>query len=117
LRCNEDEVESVREFYESVLGLQLGPRPSFGVPGYWLYSGSEPIVHLVATGRNGTPAGTSYDHVAFYAEDLAKTREVLNGRGIKFDETPVIETTLYQIQFNDPLGVKLELTFDLDSEA
>ena len=40
------DLEKTREFYERVLGFKSGPRPNFDFPGYWLYCGDMPVVHL-----------------------------------------------------------------------
>ena len=35
------DLEATRDFYVDVLGLAVGPRPSFKSPGYWLYLGDQ----------------------------------------------------------------------------
>src|ERR1700693_5935086 len=51
--------ETVR-FYEDVLGFKNGPRPQFDFPGAWLYSGSQPVLHLndIAHTDRQQPAGS-----------------------------------------------------------
>ena len=48
-------LEATKEFYCDVLGLENGDRPPLGFPGYWLYSGGVPTVHLLGprTPREG----------------------------------------------------------------
>jgi catechol 2,3-dioxygenase-like lactoylglutathione lyase family enzyme len=41
------EMERTRDFYVTVLGMTVGFRPDLGFPGYWLYVGKKPVVHLV----------------------------------------------------------------------
>ena len=41
-----EKMEETKIFYEA-LGLYSGPRPKFPFPGYWMYSGEVPLVHLV----------------------------------------------------------------------
>ena len=36
-----------RDFYRNILGLEVGFRPDLNFPGYWLYCGDVPVVHLV----------------------------------------------------------------------
>src|ERR1041384_8786930 len=36
------DVEASRRFYTEVIGLTVGPRPSFKFPGLWLYNGKPP---------------------------------------------------------------------------
>jgi catechol 2,3-dioxygenase-like lactoylglutathione lyase family enzyme len=39
-------MEATRRFFEEVAGLQAGPRPAFKFPGYWLYAGDTPLIHM-----------------------------------------------------------------------
>ena len=48
--------------------------------------------------------------------DLAETRAFLKGEGIVFDEFPLPGTEIHQIFLKDPMGLKIELTFDLAEE-
>ncbi|WP_431269702.1 VOC family protein [Dankookia sp. P2] len=41
------DLERTRQFYEDVLGLHVGYRPPLNFPGYWLYVGDNPTVHLI----------------------------------------------------------------------
>ena len=40
-------LEQVREFYCNILELEVGPRPDFGIAGYWLYGDNHPLIHLI----------------------------------------------------------------------
>jgi len=42
-----DDLDATRDFYSEVLGLEVGFRPDLDFPGYWLYCGPVPVVHLV----------------------------------------------------------------------
>ena len=44
-------LDKMAEWYERVLDLRKGDRPSFSFPGAWLYIGDKPIVHLVGVDR------------------------------------------------------------------
>jgi len=64
-----------KAFFETVLGLEVGYRPAFAFPGYWLYADGRPIVHL--TPGQGGPvdrAGETIDH-AFSARAGACRRQ------------------------------------------
>jgi len=71
IKAPEALLEEVRDFYCAVLGLQEGARPKFSSPGYWLYAGERPLVHLSrGSERPASPAPSYLDHVAFRAVGL-----------------------------------------------
>src|SRR5262249_59572752 len=89
------DLERTKDFYCDVLGLEDGDRPPLGFPGYWLYSGGVPTVHLLGPRqpREGiTVRGTEkkyedtgrFDHIAFAATDLAGVRKRLQSPKAKF---------------------------------
>ncbi len=105
-----------------MLGLENGDRPPLGFPGYWLYSGGIPTVHLLGprTPREGiTVRGTEkkyddtgrFDHIAFAASDLPGVRNRLESKEVKFREQIVPRTGAAQIFLYDPDGVGVELNF------
>jgi catechol 2,3-dioxygenase-like lactoylglutathione lyase family enzyme len=118
LRCTEAQLDSLRGFYGGVLGLHPGPRPDFEFPGVWFYLGGRPVVHLAAfadragTDAAATGATSGFDHVAFRASGLAATRQRLTELGMAWTERPVPGFPLHQVFLTDPLGVRVELTFD-----
>ena len=129
LLCTPAQLPGLRAFYERVIGLPIGPRPSFDFPGTWLYAGEEPIVHLAAvlgediatagnsasTGLPGARSSTgSIDHIALRVVGTVEgCRARLTAFGIEFSEAPVPGFPLYQLFLKDPLGVKLELNLEL----
>src|SRR5260370_10481715 len=75
-----DDLEATREFYVDFLGgLKVGWRPPFQFPGWWLYAGDTPILHVIH--RDHLPeadrAGV-LDHMAFSAEDRPGTVQTLD---------------------------------------
>lgn len=117
LRCDADDLERLRDFYASALGLEPGARPSLRFDGYWLYAAGQPMVHLYASGRAPSVEAVALDHVAFRASGLAAARSRLDAAGIAYTEAPVPGWTLHQVFIRDPLGLKIELTFDLATEG
>lgn len=131
LLCSPAQLASVEVFYTQVIGLTSGARPSFEFSGTWLYAGDEPIIHLAAvlqdaasastaasSSRSAVPGGAlstgPIDHVAFRVNGtVSASREQLNRQCIPFTEAPVPGFPLYQLFLNDPLGVKIELNFEL----
>ena len=110
-----DDLEGTRDFYQDFLGLRAGPRPPLTFPGYWLYAGEDPVVHLVpkSNGIGGGPSEDTgnFDHVAFTANDLSGMRERLKQRGIKFREQQVPASPIRQIFLEDPNKIMVELNF------
>ena len=118
IRCKPDDLSALVDFYGKVLDLQAGERPTMPRPGYWLYNEGRPIVHLYASldERESGPTG-ALDHISFGAGGLEATRTRLREAGVPFDEFPLPGTTIHQIFVRDPLGLKIELTFDLNDEG
>ncbi|HEV8028876.1 MAG TPA: VOC family protein [Stellaceae bacterium] len=110
-----DDLEGTRDFYHAVLGLAPGPRPPLAFPGYWLYCGESPVVHLVPrSGAIGAGDGGdtgNFDHVAFNARDFDGMRARFKELGIKFNEREVPGIKLRQLFVQDPNKVMIEINF------
>jgi len=109
-----DDVDTTIAFYGELLGLTAGPRPPFGFPGAWLYTGGQPILHVVGgRPRDELRAGV-IDHMAFSATGLAATRAKLDARGIAHDCRRLPGLGTWQLFFHDPNGARVELDFAAD---
>ena len=73
------DLEQTKDFYEEVVGLKVGERPPLPFPGYWLYCGDVPTVHLIGHRAEDAaiddapsqPAPTGrLDHIAFSCNGL-----------------------------------------------
>ena len=109
------DLERTRTFYEELLGLEVGHRPPLGFPGYWLYCGGIPTVHLIGPRagddvRNAGPTGL-FDHIAFSCTGLADMCTRLKGRGVAFEERVIPRDRQTQLFLHDPDGVAVELNF------
>jgi catechol 2,3-dioxygenase-like lactoylglutathione lyase family enzyme len=117
-----DDLDGTRDFYRDALGLREGARPPLGFPGYWLYLGEIPCIHIAewntyrahsaAAGiRASTPApGTgALDHIAFNAVDLAAVKARLSAHEINYSVNEVPNAGLTQLFLADPNGVKVEI--------
>lgn len=65
------DVPRLVEFYERVLGLEVGKRPAFGFGGAWMYSGEDAVVHIVETSGTADYRGDQQlEHFAMRATGL-----------------------------------------------
>jgi catechol 2,3-dioxygenase-like lactoylglutathione lyase family enzyme len=112
------ELEATKDFYVNVLGLEVGYRPPLAFPGYWLYCGGQPTVHLIGprAADEGQPprraAGTGLlDHIAFSCTGLKEMRERLRRHDVKHEERVIPRDRQTQIFLYDPDGVAVELNY------
>lgn len=110
------DLEATKAFYEDIVGLTAGDRPPLAFPGYWLYCGGVPVVHLVGHRDDdppieGTPDAGRLDHIAFSAENLALMRERLRANRIAYDERVLPRLNMRQLFFTDPDGINIEFNF------
>lgn len=115
------DLERTKNFYSEVVGLTVGERPPLPFPGYWLYCGNVPTVHLIGYRAEdpvipdapSDPAATGrLDHIAFACDGLTEMRANLQGRGIKFDERVLPKFNMTQLFYLDPDGIAVECNFD-----
>jgi catechol 2,3-dioxygenase-like lactoylglutathione lyase family enzyme len=117
-----DDLDGTRNFYRDALGMREGTRPPLGFPGYWLYVGDVPCIHIaewksyrthsIAAGISvSTPAtGTGpLDHIAFNAVDLAGVKARLSAHEVNYSVNEVSSAGLTQLFLIDPNGVKIEI--------
>ena len=110
-------LERTKDFYVDVLGLEIGYRPPLNFPGYWLYCGGQPTVHLIGPRESDPEAGRStgptglLDHIAFSCTGLQEMRGRLGQRGIEHEERVIPRDRQTQIFLYDPDGVAVELNF------
>ena len=127
-----DQLEDTKKFYCDLLGLKVGHRPKLKSSGYWLYSGEEPIIHLVETGSNldreiafsddkktagplGNPEITDLsetgtdNHIAMTVEESAGLVNFMKENKIAYWDRLLADRELYQVFVRDPNGVIIEL--------
>ena len=108
------------KFYEDVLGFVNGPRPPFDFPGAWLYSAGHPVLHLndiSPTDKPQRPDSGVIDHVAFGSRGFEAMKKHLSKKGVSYRVQQVPNTTRWQIFFQDPNHVEIELNFETKGES
>ncbi len=117
-----EDMEGTRDFYRDALGLEVGDRPPLEFPGYWLYAGGVPCVHVAdrgaftahseTTGIAASPPaqGTgALDHLAFSEDDHDEAVARLERTGVEAVRNTVPGIGMRQLFFEDPNGVKIEI--------
>ena len=110
------DLEDTRRFYEDIVGLETGDRPPLAFPGYWLYCGGMPVVHLIGQREGdqeieGAPEAGRLDHIAFSAENLKLMKDRLAANKISYDERVLPRLNMTQLFFKDPDGINIEFNF------
>ena len=117
-----DDIDATRDFYVRALGMRVGPRPPLGFPGYWVYVGETPCIHIAEwqtytahSLEQGIPVssrahGTGpVDHIAFNAHDYDEVLGRLRTHGVAAIPNDVPGGALRQLFLQDPNGVKIEI--------
>ena len=87
LRSDVKMIETLKEFYINIVGLDLGERPPFKSKGYWLYAGDKDILHLSSSKnniKNLVDVNSTLDHVSFSSIDKNFYVSILNKNNIIF---------------------------------
>lgn len=131
------DIEATRVFYETVLGLTVGPRPEFPFPGMWLYNGdhahlANAMVHVIGIDARDPQGLKDYlgdkddsslhgtgalDHVALMATGLEDMLAHLKRLGVACRERTVPSIGLHQLFLNDPCGLVVELNYPAEEKA
>ncbi len=117
-----DDIEATRDFYVKALGMRVGSRPPLGFPGYWVYVGDTPCIHIAEwrtyaahSDGQGIPVtskadGTGpVDHIAFNAHDYDDVVARLERSGVTAKRNDPPGGFLRQLFLEDPNGVKIEI--------
>ncbi len=105
-------LDEMSEFYENVLGLKRGKRPSFEFGGAWHYCNGRAIVHLVETPRNVRSNEAQVEHFALRSTGSMKRFQAkLRKHDAPYNVVPLDEINLRQVNVFDPDGNKIEVQF------
>jgi catechol 2,3-dioxygenase-like lactoylglutathione lyase family enzyme len=119
-----EDIEETKSFYCDGLGMEVGFRPEVGFPGYWLYLGDTPCIHIaerhsykqyaddVGIPFSSASSGTGpIDHIAFNATGFDEMLRRLERLGIRPSTNTIDDIGLRQLFMKDPNGVTIELNF------
>ncbi len=116
--ANKEVIERVIAFYIQILGFEDDTRPDFEIEGTWLYREGKPLVHLAVFDLEDPPKPGLYEtstgsvhHIAFDCEGFEEFKSTLEKNDINYFRTVVPGTTIEQLFFHDPAGVRIELNF------
>lgn len=119
-------LKETKDFYKDVLGLEVGDRPDLGFPGYWMYAGKLAVVHLIGIDEDDPSELNDYlgetdprdlvgsaavDHLAFRASDAPALIAHLKKNKIAYRERDIPDLKLFQLFFEDPNEVTVELNY------
>ncbi len=107
-----DDLDGVKDALIRLLCLEVGERPPFKFPGYWLYGAGYPIVHL--TERNSDPGNSTgaLDHIAFKDNDFNALIVRLEKSGIEYNPRTVPGSGVRQVFFKINHDILVEVDFD-----
>jgi len=111
ININTKRLEETRRFFVDILGFDVGPRPDFGVPGYWLRRGGTDIVHLLEIGDGREGVLGALDHFAFRVSDHQAMKAHLERHDIPYMLFEMPDGSRKSLTIKDPNGVTIELNW------
>ena len=117
------DLETTRDFYADVLGLEEGFRPPFPSSGFWMYAGDTAVIHIsscevdstVRTNPDGM--GQGLDHFAMWGSGYAEQIATLERHAIDYTRRLAGGGRVIQVFFLDPNGIQIELGFEPAAEG
>jgi len=105
-------LDEMSAFYENILGLPRGKRPSFGIGGAWHYCGKQAVVHLVEATKKFKTEEAQIEHFAFRSSGSIKSfQKKMRDTDTPYNVGPLTEINLIQVNVFDPDGNKIEVQF------
>ncbi len=108
------DLSGTRDFMMQVFDLQERPRPIEigGIPGHWLYSDDQPLVHIVESHGAGLFRVAEFiDHVGFRMGDYDAFKAKLERLGVAYRATEIATLNERRIFLRTPGGQLLETVF------
>jgi catechol 2,3-dioxygenase-like lactoylglutathione lyase family enzyme len=114
------DLDAMRAFFTDGIGLEVGARPDFTFPGYWLYARGLPVIHLRDVGIIDPPTDAPpwpIDHVALAGDDHPALIARLEANGISYREQELPGGEIHQVFATGPEGVRVEVQFPASAVA
>jgi catechol 2,3-dioxygenase-like lactoylglutathione lyase family enzyme len=116
IKANRELLARVRDFYVDIIGLREGWRPDVPVPGFWLYAGDKPVLHLMEAADSGEMAAPTgepghVDHIAFTCTGVDAFSKHLETCRTPYCRRDFPEFDTVQLVVKDPTGMDVELNF------
>lgn len=106
-------LDEMSDFYENVLGLKRGKRPSFEFGGAWHYCNGRAIVHLVESTKHVPSGEAQVEHFALRSTGSMKRFQTkLRKHDAPYEVVSLEEINLRQVNVFDPDGNKIEVQFE-----
>lgn len=109
------DIEAARDFFVSVFDMAPGERPELirRIPGCWLYSGGQPLVHIIGAYGDGAAdhAAEAIDHVGFRLTGYGAFRAKLGRLGVPYSTMDLDDIRERRLFFRAPGGPLIEAVF------
>lgn len=102
------DVERSVEFYKTIVGLSLLPRPTFDFPGAWLRLGTVQELHLIGVRTEPVVSGSRSNHFALEVEDLDAWEAHFKAIGTTYRPPKSRPDGVRQLFLQDPDGYLIE---------
>ena len=109
-----DDLETLREFYETTFGLKvIVDNSKAPVKGYFLADEAGAVIELIQRPEGVPAVDTRYAcHVAFHVDDYDDARAALALGGAVFETDTRIGTGVFRTEFfNDPAGNRCQIVW------
>ena len=108
------DIAGTRDFFREVFDLEDGERPQAirRIPGAWLYSEGQPVVHIIGSHGVGIDrAAEAIDHVGLRLDGYSAFRARLERLGIRYSTMDLTDIQERRLFFRAPGGPLLEAVF------
>lgn len=113
---NVSNVSASRKFYTEALGLTEIQRPDFEFGGVWYGMGGDQQLHLIEQKDLPAAQNRMNHHFAFRVDDVAKTRQELESKGVNVVLQNSRPDGVSQIFVADPDGYVIEFSDNIHGQ-